>query len=153
MKDPAEVALTDQAKAAERNARESLARSGAAHGITPEGGEVTGGRAAILARLTDRVTSRQITVCPHIDPTRPARQFWLAWSPGDITCGACTKANMPNGPQPCDNCDTSTGHVVVMQLPALVDGERLAALGPTTLMMVLCNECDNTATTTADDSR
>jgi hypothetical protein len=141
--EPAEIALTDQARAAEREAREALARSATARGGTIERGDVSGGHARILARLAERVRSGgQLSTCPHISVTRPGRQFWVAWLPDDITCGPCTKAKLSDEQQPCDVCGSVPAHIVVLQLPAMVDGPRLVAVGPTTVMTALCGPCD-----------
>jgi hypothetical protein len=140
--DPARTSLTDQAQASEDHLRRGLGRSRERRGATRTTGGLTGGRAQIYGRLREGLAAGQIRVCRHIDPVRPQRQAWLAWSPAEISCLPCARAASPAHTLPCDLCGTAVARLVVLTLPAIVDPNMLAASGATMVMTFLCGGCD-----------
>jgi hypothetical protein len=136
---PEEIAVADQAQAATAEGNAFLGTlAGVTSAVPVRSGPVTMG---FWRELAARLTSGDITTCPHTDLASPLAVFWAPYLPGLIACGPChEKAVIPEGLQ-------IVASSVPVQESAAVPG---AMWGPVLLHFGLCTAC--TAIDQADPS-
>jgi hypothetical protein len=132
---PARTALADQAAAAAREALDSFLRTAARHSGSVELAAMSGGRLAMLTRLSERMAEGTTTPCAHYRPRSPEPLVWLAWAPDLLRCAPChqraaarmteamarmTEAEMAEAGQRCHLCDAAddTLRLVNVLVPA-----------------------------------
>jgi len=130
LRDPATIALLDQAAAAGREAHATIHRiadhvEGASVDCSPDNvGPIT---RAMIRRISQLSGTGQLTLCPHLSFTAPAVVYWLAWAPGRLRCQPCagTASKQVKGKREnfvCDHCRTYHDplHSVLVGLPPVV---------------------------------
>lgn len=147
----ATVALIDQAQAATDHSTyamraTALRINGRFFNVRP--GPITN---AFTRDLYNRIATRRVELCPHINPRRPEPAMWAPWAPGRVRCLPCGEkaAKRIAGTSEsfrCDHCHRISPRCtgIAVQFPAIVvdipDADPLA-LPPINLQYGTCGTC------------
>lgn len=128
-KNPAEIALQDQALATFEDYRQAFAA-----------GPINEEAARVLDGVGHAVSS--LNLCEHLSTKQIGLWLWVAWNPEKFRCVNCVLASLPD-PQEmsiCDSCKTKPAPTVVTSLiPPQV--AEYGARSPIIAVYGLCNEC------------
>jgi hypothetical protein len=144
-------ALADQAEAADSQIRRRLAGVMSRHpgGVWKTSGGVT---YTVLMRLQDRILTRALRRCPHLDWRSPSPTFWHAWDPGWLRCEPCQQAaarSIRGTPEDmrCDGCGAmcpdglQSSFVTIPAAVAELDGGRATHRPSIGAGYGLCDRC------------